>query len=44
MLNRKSLAKGLEQLAQEGAVQLFSEPGAGTAVPILGAVGPARAS
>jgi peptide chain release factor 3 len=39
VLNRKSLAKGLEQLAQEGAVQLFSEPGSGTAVPILGAVG-----
>ncbi len=40
VLNRKSLGKGLEQLAQEGAVQLFSEPGSGTAVPILGAVGP----
>jgi peptide chain release factor 3 len=40
VLNRKSLNKGLDQLAQEGAVQLFTEPGAGTAVPILGAVGP----
>ena len=40
VLNRKSLQKGLDQLAQEGAVQLFSEPGAGTAAPILGAVGP----
>ncbi len=40
VINRKSLTKGLEQLAQEGAVQLFTEPGAGTAVPILGAVGP----
>jgi peptide chain release factor 3 len=40
VLNRKSLAKGLDQLAQEGAVQLFTEPGAGTAVPVLGAVGP----
>jgi peptide chain release factor 3 len=40
ILNRKSLSKGLTQLAQEGAVQLFSEPGSGTAVPILGAVGP----
>jgi peptide chain release factor 3 len=39
VLNRKSLTKGLEQLAQEGAVQLFHEPGAGTAVPILGAIG-----
>ncbi len=37
---RKALEKGLSQLAQEGAVQLFSEPGAGTAAPILGAVGP----
>ena len=40
VLNRKSLSKGLDQLAQEGAVQLFTEPGAGTAVPILGAIGP----
>ncbi len=40
VLNRKSLGKGLEQLSQEGAVQLFNEPGAGTAVPVLGAVGP----
>jgi peptide chain release factor 3 len=40
VLNRKSLNKGLDQLAQEGAVQLFTEPGAGTAVPIIGAVGP----
>jgi peptide chain release factor 3 len=37
---RKALEKGLAQLAQEGAVQVFSEPGAGTAAPILGAVGP----
>jgi len=37
---RKSLAKGLDQLTQEGLVQLFSEPGAGSAAPILGAVGP----
>ena len=36
---RKTLEKGLQQLSQEGAVQLFHEPGAGTAVPILGAVG-----
>jgi peptide chain release factor 3 len=40
VMNRKSLGKGLDQLAQEGAVQLFTEPGAGTTVPILGAVGP----
>jgi peptide chain release factor 3 len=37
---RKALAKGLEQLAQEGAVQIFTESGAGTAAPILGVVGP----
>ena len=36
---RKTLEKGLLQLSQEGAVQLFREPGAGTAVPVLGAVG-----
>jgi peptide chain release factor 3 len=40
VLNRKSLNKGLDQLAQEGAVQLFTEPGGGTAALILGAVGP----
>jgi peptide chain release factor 3 len=40
VMKRKALAKGLEQLAQEGVVQLFTEPGAGTAAPILGAVGP----
>ncbi len=36
---RKSLEKGLDQLVQEGAVQLFREPGAGSANTILGAVG-----
>jgi peptide chain release factor 3 len=40
VLKRKALAKGLEQLAQEGCVQLFSDPGAGTSAPIVGAVGP----
>ncbi len=40
VMRRKALVKGLEQLTQEGLVQLFSEPGAGTAAPILGAVGP----
>jgi peptide chain release factor 3 len=40
VLNRKALAKGLAQLSQEGVVQLFTEPGAGTAAMILGAVGP----
>ena len=37
--NRKSLSKGFEQLSQEGAVQLFSEPGGGSALQVLGAVG-----
>ena len=40
VMKRKALAKGLEQLAQEGVVQVFTEPGAGSAAPILGAVGP----
>jgi peptide chain release factor 3 len=39
-MRRKSLSKGLEQLTQEGLIQLFSEPGAGSAAPLLGAVGP----
>ena len=37
---RKALAKGLEQLAQEGAVQLFTEVGGVSSAPIVGAVGP----
>jgi peptide chain release factor 3 len=38
---RKALAKGTEQLVQEGAIQLFQEePGAGSAAMILGAMGP----
>ncbi len=40
VMKRKALSRGLEQLAQEGVVQLFSEPGAGSSAPILGAVGP----
>jgi peptide chain release factor 3 len=36
--NRKALAKGLEQLCQEGLVQRFHEPEGGLAV-VLGAVG-----
>ncbi|MCP5045521.1 MAG: hypothetical protein GY944_31205 [bacterium] len=36
---RKSLEKGIDQLVQEGAVQLFCEPGGGSATLILGAVG-----
>jgi peptide chain release factor 3 len=40
VLKRKALNKGLDQLTQEGLVQLFSDPGSGSAAPILGAVGP----
>ena len=40
VLRRKSLDKGLQQLTQEGLVQLFHEPHAGSAAPVLGAVGP----
>jgi peptide chain release factor 3 len=40
VLRRKALEKGLDQLTQEGLVQLFRAPGAGSAAPILGAVGP----
>ena len=38
--NRKALEKGLDQLVQEGAIQLFKEPGGGSATMILGAMGP----
>ncbi len=37
---RKALAKGIDQLVQEGAVQLFNDPMAASATLILGAVGP----
>ena len=40
VLKRKSLEKGLEQLVQEGAVQLFRELLGGSAALILGAMGP----
>jgi peptide chain release factor 3 len=36
--NRKALSKGLEQLTQEGLVQLFQAPGRGMLI-VLGAVG-----
>jgi peptide chain release factor 3 len=36
---RKALEKGIDQLVQEGAVQLFREPGGGSATIILGAIG-----
>lgn len=38
-LRRKQLMKGLEQLSQEGAIQLFHAPGAVSPEPIVGAVG-----
>lgn len=38
-LKRKQLLKGLEQLCQEGTVQLFYEEGRAASDPILGAVG-----
>ena len=37
--HRKSFAKGIEQLAQEGAVQVFKHPERGDRDPIVGAVG-----
>jgi peptide chain release factor 3 len=37
---RKALSKGLDQLTQEGLIQMFSDPGSGSAMPVLGAVGP----
>jgi peptide chain release factor 3 len=38
-MKRKQLKKGLEQLTEEGVVQIFFRPGRGDAQPILGAVG-----
>ena len=40
VLKRKSLEKGLDQLVQEGAVQLFRQETGGSATLILGAMGP----
>ncbi|MCA9506308.1 MAG: peptide chain release factor 3 [Myxococcales bacterium] len=37
---RKALEKGVEQLVQEGVVQLFRDPDGGSASWILGAMGP----
>jgi peptide chain release factor 3 len=37
---RKALEKGIEQLVQEGVVQLFRDPTGGSASWILGAMGP----
>ena len=38
-MKRKQLKKGLEQLAEEGVVQIFRQRGFGDRDPILGAVG-----
>ncbi len=38
-MKRKALDNGLEQLAQEGVIQLFFSPGQGRQSPFLGAVG-----
>jgi peptide chain release factor 3 len=38
-LRRKQFEKGLEQLSQEGAIQIFHQRGGGMRDPILGAVG-----
>jgi peptide chain release factor 3 len=38
-MKRKQLKKGLDQLSEEGVVQIFRQPGRGDAQPILGAVG-----
>ncbi len=38
-LKRKQLKKGLEQLTEEGAIQLFKRPGLGDVEPVVGAVG-----
>jgi peptide chain release factor 3 len=38
-LRRKQFEKGLEQLSQEGAIQIFHPPGGGMRDPIVGAVG-----
>lgn len=38
-LKRKQLKKGLDQLSEEGVVQIFHRPGMGDSQPVLGAVG-----
>jgi peptide chain release factor 3 len=38
-MKRKQLKKGLDQLAEEGVVQVYRQPGFGDREPILGAVG-----
>ncbi len=38
-LKRKQFVKGIEQLAQEGAIQIFRQPGSGLEAYIVGVVG-----
>ena len=38
-MKRKQFVKGVEQIAQEGAIQIFREPGAGMESVIVGVVG-----
>lgn len=38
-MKRKQFVKGIEQIAQEGAIQIFREPGSGMEEVIVGAVG-----
>jgi len=38
-LKRKQFVKGVEEIAQEGAIQIFREPGSGMEAVIVGAVG-----
>ena len=38
-MKRKQLKKGLEQLAEEGVIQVYQQKGLGDKDPILGAVG-----
>lgn len=38
-LKRKQFVKGVEQIAQEGAIQIFREPGSGMEAVIVGVVG-----
>ena len=38
-LKRKQFVKGMEQIAQEGAIQIFREPNAGMESVIVGVVG-----
>jgi peptide chain release factor 3 len=38
-MKRKQLSKGVEQLSEEGVVQIYRQPGMGDKDPVLGAVG-----